>query len=302
MKPKLLISLLLFFIMTMQGLSQDGVKPIIDMHLHDFTAESYFTGSSPDGIESPQSLDAFRKETMRQLKKYNVIRAVVSTIGGTNTWDGEGIFISGYYIEAPLTDTTEFIRKIEAGEIEVFGEIGAIYGGYTLSDPSFDAYMSICERYDIPVAVHTGGSEPNITYGCCPNFRLRYGDPFTVEDVIAKYPKLRIYLMHAGEVYHEHAIRLMLQYEQVYVDLGALLWIEDFLIDYAEQFLQNAKKYNLIDRVMYGSDQVVWPHGISKSIETLDSFDFLTEEDKRKILYHNAVRFLRLSEEDLKRD
>ena len=91
-----------------------------------------------------------------------------------------------------------------------FGEIGAIYGGYTLSDPVFDAYMRICERYDIPVAVHTGGSEPNITYGCCPNFRLRYGDPFTVEDVIAKYPNLRIYLMHAGEVYHEHAIRLML--------------------------------------------------------------------------------------------
>lgn len=41
-------------------------------------------------------------------------------------------------------------------------------------------------------AVHTGGGPPNITYGCCPNFRLKNGDPYTIEDVIAKYPKLRM--------------------------------------------------------------------------------------------------------------
>jgi len=31
-----------------------------------------------------------------------------------------------------------------------------------------------------------------------------------------------------------------------------------------------------------------------KSIKTLDSYDFLTEEDKRKIFHHNAVKFLGL--------
>ena len=45
---------------------------------------------------------------------------------------------------------------------------------------------------------------------------------------------------------------------------------------------------------MYGSDQMVWPHGIEKSIKQLDSYEFLTEEDKRDIFYNNAVQFLGL--------
>jgi uncharacterized protein len=33
------------------------------------------------------------------------------------------------------------------------------------------------------------------------------------------------------------------------------------------------------------------------SIEYLNSLDFLTEQEKRDILYNNAVKFLRLEEE-----
>ena len=49
--------------------------------------------------------------------------------------------------------------------------------------------------------------------------------PFLIEDVLVKYPKLRIYIMHAGEVYHENALRLMAYYPQLYCDLGYLLWV-----------------------------------------------------------------------------
>ncbi len=293
----ILLLLLPFFAFNIQA--QDGIKPIIDMHLHDYTVDTYYTAPSPDGNMSPKDLNTYREQTMAMLKKYNVKKAVVSTIGGTNTLDKAGVLIPGYYTNRPPADTLKFITQIKTGEIKVFGEIGAIYGGYTLSHPDFDVYMKICERYNIPIAVHTGGGPPNITYGCCPNFRLKNGDPYTIEDVIAKYPKLRIYLMHSGEVYFEHAIRLMMQYSHVYADLGVVLWVHDIAIDYGEQFLRKAKKYGLIDRVMYGSDQMVWPHAIEKSIKQLDSYEFLTEEDKRKIFYHNAVRFLGLNETDL---
>lgn len=76
-----------------------------------------------------------------------------------------------------------------------------MYDGYTLSDPEFEPYLDICERYNIPVAVHTGGGPSDITTRCCPNFRIKLGDPYTLEDVLAKHPKLRIYMMHAGEVF-----------------------------------------------------------------------------------------------------
>jgi len=102
--------------------------------------------------------------------------------------------------------------------------------------------------------------------------------------------------MHAGEVFYEHALRLMLQYSQLYSDLGVVLWVHEQPMDYAEQFLRKAKKYGLIDRVMFGSDQMVWPHAIEKSINQLNSYDFLTAADKKKIFYENAVRFLKLEE------
>jgi Predicted metal-dependent hydrolase of the TIM-barrel fold len=69
--------------------------------------------------------------------------------------------------------------------------------GFTLSDPKFEPFLKICERYDIPVAVHTGGGPIDLTYKCCPNFRIKLGDPYTIEDVLAKFPKLRIYMMQA---------------------------------------------------------------------------------------------------------
>jgi predicted TIM-barrel fold metal-dependent hydrolase len=50
---------------------------------------------------------------------------------------------------------------------------------------------------------------------------------------------------------------------------------------------------------MFGSDQMVWPHGIEMSLEQLESFDFLTQDEKRDILYNNAARFLRLSDEQI---
>ena len=278
------------------GYAQDGVKPIIDMHLHDYTEQTYYIAPDPDGTLSPKDLATYRREVMKVLKKYNVKKAVVSTIGGPNELDDEGILIPGYYTSSPPKDTIAFKKLIESGELKVFGEIGALYKGFSLSDPKFDPFLKICERYDIPVAVHTGGGPPNITYRCCPDFRIKFGDPYTIEDVLAKYPKLRIYMMHAGEVFYENALRLMLQYSQLYTDLGAILWAHEQPKDYARQFLIKAKKYGLIDRVMFGSDQMVWPQGIGKSIKQLDSYEFLTEEDKRKIFYSNAVKFLNLED------
>ena len=48
-----------------------------------------------------------------------------------------------------------------------------------------------------------------------------------------------------------------------------------------------------LDRVMFGSD-FMFPHQIEESIKKLDSYDFLTEEDKRKIFFENAVKFFEL--------
>jgi predicted TIM-barrel fold metal-dependent hydrolase len=42
-----------------------------------------------------------------------------------------------------------------------------------------------------------------------------------------------------------------------------------------------------------------WPDAIRLSIEAIDSAGFLSREQKRDILYHNAARFLRLTDGEI---
>ena len=48
-------------------------------------------------------------------------------------------------------------------------------------------------------------------------------------------------------------------------------------------------------RIMFGSDQMIWPDAIPVAIAGVESADFLTARQKRDIFYNNAARFLRLS-------
>jgi uncharacterized protein len=45
---------------------------------------------------------------------------------------------------------------------------------------------------------------------------------------------------------------------------------------------------------MFGSDQMVWPGTIERSIQVVNDAPFLSAGQKRDILYNNAARFLRL--------
>jgi hypothetical protein len=54
-------------------------------------------------------------------------------------------------------------------------------------------------------------------------------------------------------------------------------------------------------RVMFGTDQMLWPEAIGMAIDAIESADFLSEEQKRDIFYNNAARFLRLGEKEIAR-
>jgi uncharacterized protein len=54
-------------------------------------------------------------------------------------------------------------------------------------------------------------------------------------------------------------------------------------------------------RVMCGSDQMVWPETIARAVAVIEEAPFLSSEEKRDILYNNAARFLRLSQEEIAR-
>lgn len=46
-------------------------------------------------------------------------------------------------------------------------------------------------------------------------------------------------------------------------------------------------------------DQMIWPGIIAPAIESAEHAPFLTAEQKRDIVYNNAARFLRLTDEQI---
>ncbi|MBC2838160.1 amidohydrolase family protein [Robiginitalea sp. SC105] len=279
---------LFLFILTFTAMAQDGVKPIIDVHVHGYTERTYRPVQG-----APENFELFKKEMKRVFEKYNIVYAVKS--GGAFDADMESRMLQGYESNNyPEFDTIQFKSLIEQDKVQVWGEFMPMFNGMTVADPGFAPFLKICEREGIPIALHTGRGPPSI-YKRYPEFRLHLGDPLLIDEVLIKYPKLKIYLMHAGIPFFENTLALMDQYPQVYVDLGAVLFLQGGSTPFhVAEFLKKVKDYGFVDRVMFGSDSMYWPDELENSIRRLDSFEFLDEQDKRKIFYENAVRFFEL--------
>lgn len=293
-------------IMILPFLLNAQAKPrIIDMHVHSYT-QSDFGEREPAadhyGNKAAKNAEVHRRETFAQFSKWNVVKAMVSgnpeSVALWAAADSQEVIIKGLLMFAPTDygmDSTRFEQMIKDKKIEIFGEVAPYYSGGSLSDPEWQPYLRICERYDIPVAVHTGGGDPGGTYSWSPKARLKFGDPYLVEDVLVRYPKLRIYLMHAGgEDWPEHALRMMAYYPHLYTDIAVMLWVEPNTQRFIKTFLADAKHAGYLDRVMFGSDQMIWPDAVERSILFLNSLGFLTKKEKENILYNNAARFLKL--------
>ncbi len=92
----------------------------------------------------------------------------------------------------------------------------------------------------------------------------------------------------------DRMIALLYAHPQVYVDLAVI----DYTQPRAEfhQYLRRLVEAGYEKRVMFGSDQMVWPQSIGFAIDAIQSASFLTQEQKRDILHDNAARFLRLGQ------
>jgi len=268
---------------------------VIDMHMHSYTEKDFWVGKARNGFESSKTTTEHLEQTIQKMNRhkieYGVICGTLESIERYTKADKR--FIPAYQdYEDRLIPVKQFEEFVQSGKIKVFGEVMAVYKGRTLNDSMYQPFLAICEKYGVPVAYHSGGSFPNAQQHGWPKYRIALGDPFLIEDVLVKYPKLKLYLMHAGENFYENTLRMMDGYPNLYADLGVALWLHPLTKDYGTKFLKSAKEYGFLDRVLFGSDQMVWPEAITSSIIFLKAMDFLTEAEKEMILYKNAKKFL----------
>jgi len=185
------------------------------------------------------------------------------------------------------------LRKLFAeGGFQVMGEIGLQYEGISPSDMSVDQYFALAEELDIPVAIHMGTGGSGRANVAMPKFRGSMGDPFLLEGLLARHPKLRVQVMHAGYPLIDNMLTVLQASSHVYVDIAGLIW--SYPIKEVNRYIQRLVEAGFEDRVMFGTDQMVWPKLMAYSISLIQNAEYLTPEQKRDILYNNAARFLRL--------
>ena len=87
-------------------------------------------------------------------------------------------------------------------------------------------------------------------------------------------------------------------YQQVYMDVGTIWLLGSFNRAAIDDWFREMLSHGLGKRIMFGTDQMLWPDAIGMAIEVIESVKFLTEEQRRDIFYNNAARFLRLAASD----
>jgi len=296
----LLILVLISLLLASPIQSQDKRKPVIDMHLHSQTSiwrdqrpcYPKPCESRPSKVSDPTLL---RSSALAEMEKYNVVLAVVS--GERDdvlrwTEDESEKFVIGQLLRRPEDMAfSELKLLLETGQIQVLGELAFQYEGIPIDDPSVDPLLALAHELDVPVHVHVEG------LGGSSDFPIHLGNPLRVGKVLRKYPGLRIYLENAGWPFLEEVTSLMYQYPSVYADLSTILHLTPRSVAYS--YMKGLVDNGLGKRLMFGSDQMIWPEVIGENIEMIEAAEFLTQGQKRDILYNNAARFLRLSDEQI---
>ncbi len=121
----------------------------------------------------------------------------------------------------------------------------------------------------------------------------------SIEEALIRHPRLRVSLMHAGWPMLDDLLATMWTHPQLYVDVGAI----GFALPAAgfPFYLQRIVEAGFGKRVMFGSDQMVWPEMHRGRHRPHRAGGFLTADQKRDILYNNAARFLKLSPQEIAR-
>lgn len=269
-------------------------------------------------LMSPMTDDELLYQTVETMKRHNM----VGVLGGSPELVGEwvkaapGRFIPALDVRfdaktaeafAPmppgaqrrLLPIAEMRRLHAAGAFRVLAEVTNQYAGIPPDDPRLEPMWAMAEQLDIPVGIHIGGAEPATPYTGSPAFRARLQSALTLEEVLVRHPKLRVYIMHAGYPMLDDLLALLFTHPQVYVEPSMAINVETRAAFY--RFLRGIVEAGYADRVMFGSDQIIWPGLIDAAVRSIQEAPFLTPEQKRGIFYDNAARFLRLSDDEIAR-
>lgn len=284
--------------MAPEALRAQDRPPIIDMHMHTHHPAEFPAGAPalcrPEPCQGQGAARATTEESLRavldQMRRYNIVGAFLSgpDPAELRQWVAAAPdrFRAGIFMVEPGTPSPATLRDgFQAGRLSGMGEIATQLTGVPPNDPALEPYLALAEELDVPVLIHTEGIGPYL-----PGFRSAAGNPLLLEDVLVRHPDLRLYVENSGYPFLGEMIAMMYQYPQLHGDLSTITWVIPRSAFYA--YLRGLIDAGLGKRLMFGTDQMRWPEAIGWAVEAIEQAPFLSEEQKRDIFYHNAMRFL----------
>jgi uncharacterized protein len=307
-------------------------EPIIDMHIHarrlDYdganapalcappvtmprwdNSRPLAEGLTPDDLSCAHPLapartgDAVMRGTLAVMERRNIISMVSGEPEDIARWAAaapERVIMGLDLRIVPRPASARFqarspeeVRALyDAHAFTVLGEVMAQYEGVAPGDPRLEPYWALAEARGIPVGIHMGPGTAGGPYEG-GGYRARNSGALGMEEVLVRHPRLRVYLMHAGYPLIDDLLALLYAHPQVYVDVAAIVATEPRPAFYL--YLRRIVEAGYGDRIMFGTDQGIWPGLIEVAIRTIEAAPFLSHAQKRDIFYNNAARFLRLT-------
>ena len=300
--------------------------PIIDVHVHAMKYNPVFAmdmcpwflkdmpGADPNG-PPPSFMNGNCATPLKPARSNQEMQdALLEACERLNVYmvaSGDAVILQRWHEAAPhriipslaISNASEmsveaFEDSLSNGFYKVMGEVAPQYQGMSPSDMSLDEYFGVAEKLNIPVGIHMGTGGNGMANITSPKYRASLGHPFLLEDMLARHPKLKIWVMHAGYPMIDEMIALMGANAYVYVDLAGFIW--SYPLEEVHASLKRLVQAGFGKRILYGTDLLIWPKLLETSIGVIENANYLSEEQKRDIFFNNAVRFFNLDENDFK--
>jgi uncharacterized protein len=275
-------------------------QPIIDVHRH---------ASWPGTSDAQQ-----RAALLADMDAEGIVLSLlhINEPGDVQGWleAAPGSFIGGPAMPCPQTreepfyrcfaetkgwpDLTWLEREMAAGRIGILGEMLFVYAGVHPDDARMAPYWALAAKHDVPVTVHINRGPGPASGLRGPAFNAEMGNPALLRPVLERHRGLRILLQHVGTgspdllPFNTEIEALLKDYSTVYFDMSILNSVSPAETHEAE--LKRLINAGFGDRILFGSDT----RPAAPILRRLESIAWLTEKQRRAILYDNAARFLRL--------
>jgi len=160
------------------------------------------------------------------------------------------------------------IRKVYAMGFKGLGELFAT-GRWDYNDPKYDSIWILAEKFNMPVAPHTG-----ILY----NGLMDHLRPATLADVAARHPKLMIHAAHFGNPWYEEAAEATRRNNNLYFDLSG------------SSLIKKENDPSFWNQYLWWTDMIGKAHMPKDAVPAWEKIVFATDEEPDQ-LDENIRRF-----------